>query len=312
MSDATRRLVDETVERVLAVREDLASEPDEVRHSFMLEEIERSAGGVEEGERGAFLEAVHARLPSIMNPEADDAGVGDVLGEGPAVVGDGAEGAGAGEAMPERAAEPASGAGSGSGPGSGSGVGSGTASGAASGVGGVPVEGALAKALGLEPGTELDGAAAVALLGVLVEMTRSLDQVMWSTWKVLAPRSGIRGAGDLLRSAGGYARGECGLDEVRTHSERLRQLSAALVSAISQTGRQFSARHAERFSPEQIEAWSAREKKSVGSSAAECWKKYKEMFGTADQATIEREIQQQIAEYGERLMTGLDRSGSKG
>ena len=55
------------------------------------------------------------------------------------------------------------------------------------GSGGATVEGAVAKALGLEPGTELDAATAVELLGVLVEMTRGMDQVMWSTWKVLAP-----------------------------------------------------------------------------------------------------------------------------
>jgi len=297
MSEATRRLVDDTVERVLAVREDLADEPDDVRHSFIMEEIERSAGSVAEDERGAFLEAVHARLPSAMDPDADAEAVEAVVGieaEEPAerATEDGPAAPEAVEVPPQ--AEPVA-AGRGSG-----------------GAGGATVEGAVAKALGLEPGTELDAATAVELLGVLVEMTRGMDQVMWSTWKVLAPRSGIKGSGELLRHAGAYARGECGIDEARKSSERLRQLSAALVSAISQTGRQFSMRHAERFSPEQIEAWSAREKKSVGSSAAECWKKYKEMFGTADQATIEREIQQQIAEYGERLMTGLDRAESKG
>lgn len=294
MSEATRRLVDDTVERVLAVREDLADEPDDVRHSFMMEEIERSAARVSEEERGAFLEAVHARLPSAMDPDADAEAVEAVVGiEAEEPVERAAEDEpGSTEPVVEpREGEPVA---------------------AVRGSGGATVEGAVAKALGLEPGTELDAATAVELLGVLVEMTRGMDQVMWSTWKVLAPRSGIKGSGELLRHAGAYARGESGIDEARKSSERLRQLSAALVSAISQTGRQFSMRHAERFSPEQIEAWSAREKKSVGSSAAECWKKYKEMFGTADQATIEREIQQQIAEYGERLMIGLDRAESKG
>ena len=122
------------------------------------------------------------------------------------------------------------------------------------------------------------------------------------------------GAGEVTRQMGAYASGQSGVagKDVQKSVERLRQLSAAIVSAISQTGRQFAQQHAERFGPEQIEAWSAREKKAAESAAAAAWRKYKEMYGTADQATIEREIMQPIADYGERLLTGLHRVETKG
>lgn len=318
LSDDTRRLLEETIERLSAMQEDLAAEPDDVMRSFLAEEVERTMAKLDVQEHAGFLEELRGRFPAM----ADQGGSGDPdqkkaeparrrsRGDRAAPSEPGAPAADRSEprAAANAETEPESGPREEDGaPRTEPVVSSSTA-------GRLKVDARLAKALGMKAGEEIDAERAVLMLGLFAEMTKGLDQVMWSTWKVLSPRSPIKGAGEVTRSMGAYASGRDGVSDqdVQRSVERLRQLSAALVSAISQTGRQFAQQHAERFGPEHIEAWSAREKKSMESSSAVCWRKYKEMYGTSDQATIEREIMQQIAEYGERLMSGLDRVETKG
>ncbi|MFT5423217.1 MAG: hypothetical protein ACI89L_000991 [Phycisphaerales bacterium] len=325
ISDETRRLLDETIERLTAMQQDLASEPEDVLRSFLAEEVERSMGKLDASEHAGFLEELHSRFPTMV----DGGGVASQAAEPPQRRRSRREGPRPEGSKPEapkpeaeqptptsqnpETREPVSASPSPAptGPVSTGPAPTGTAPSAA---GRVRVDARLAKVLGLKPDDEIDAEKAVEMLGLLAEMTKGLDQVMWSTWKVLSPRSPIKGSGEVTRAMGAYAAGRDGVEakDVQRSVERLRQLSASLVSAISQTGRQFAQQHAERFGPEHIEEWSAREKKSMESAAAVCWRKYKEMYGTADEATIEREIMQQIADYGERLMSGMDRVETKG
>ena len=161
--------------------------------------------------------------------------------------------------------------------------------------------------LKIPEGMELDPVRTVELLQLQLEFTLSLDQLVWSTWKAISPRSDIRGSGELKKTISPYLQGnqDVARGEVMMHLEKLRQLTAALISAISQTGRQFAQQHYTRFNPDNIEDAAKQDKKALEGIGVAAWRKYKELVGTTDQATIEREIMQLIAEYADRLMKGL-------
>ena len=53
-----------------------------------------------------------------------------------------------------------------------------------------------------------------------------------------------------------------------------------------------------------------REKKALESASVACWRKYKEIYGSADQATIERDLMGLVADYADKLIRGLHRSSS--
>lgn len=167
----------------------------------------------------------------------------------------------------------------------------------------------LRAALKLPDNVEIDPQRALEMLQTLYEFASSLDQLVWGTWKAIAPRSDIRGANEMRQSVPNYLAGDETLPraDVLRHLERLRQLTASLVSAISQTGRQYAQNHYQRYAPPRIEDWAKQEKKTLESTPVACWRKYKELFGTSDQATIERDIMQMIADSAERLMKGLGR-----
>jgi hypothetical protein len=90
--------------------------------------------------------------------------------------------------------------------------------------------------------------------------------------------------------------------------ERLRQLTAALISSVSQAGRTFAQKHVEKFSPSEIEAIA---KMGGGgllvSQEVRCWRKYVELAGPVDAISIEGELLAAIAGYAESLMKGIGR-----
>lgn len=163
--------------------------------------------------------------------------------------------------------------------------------------------------LKMPDGQSLDPARTLEVMQMLIDLLASLDQVGWTTWKAINPRSEVRGGGEWRKSLPAYLSGNQDIPrgEVTQQLERLRQLMAALVSAISQTGRQYAQQQYARFAPDAIEDTARREKKTLESVPVASWRKYRELWGTSDQATIERDIMQLIAEYAERLMKGLSR-----
>ena len=68
-------------------------------------------------------------------------------------------------------------------------------------------------------------------------------------------------------------------------------------------------RHLHKFQPDEIQAL-VQSEKSGGmfvSEEVKCWRKYKELAHALDEATVESEIQNAIAEYAETLIKGLSR-----
>lgn len=180
---------------------------------------------------------------------------------------------------------------------------------------GQPVEAALAAALQLPPGQSLDPERAAAIAALLVDFAASLDAVVWSAWRAVAPASNIKRAEAIRASLAKAARGEAGADlDAARDLELLRQLAAALIAGIGQAGRQFAQRHAERFAPPQIEA-AAKMSSSrgfadlVASHETRCWRKYTELAAASDAASVERELLAAVAAFAESLLRGGSGSG---
>jgi len=305
LSDDTVRLVMSTANRLRLVQADLAEQAPEVRQEHLLDEIDRAMASLRPDERPAFLDELQKRFPTweAWGPgsqqsegdkgrsESDERELNDAaflterlvtlaasmgqterrkIGERLAEVGVLPEG---GEELPDRATS------------------------------------ALKAGLGMDESAPVDASRALESLRLLAEFTKAVDTVVWGAWKEVAPKSPVRGQGELLEELRTFLTGDedAARGDVVAKIERLRQVVAALVASIPQTGRQYAQRHYERFAPDRIEGWAKGDKKTLESSGVAAWRKYKEVFGSADQATIEREIVGLIGTYAEKLVKGLER-----
>ncbi len=162
--------------------------------------------------------------------------------------------------------------------------------------------------LSIPASTAFDAARTVELAGMLVELALSLDQVVWNTWKQVAPRSELRRTGDLPRTLSRFATGDQDVarGQVKQDLERVRQLTAALISSVAQAGRQFAQRHSVRFSVDAIKD-AAGPGTMLKPQAVKCWEKYVELAGPLDSAALENELLQSIAKYAEDLVKGINR-----
>ncbi|MEL7473935.1 MAG: hypothetical protein AAGK04_11515 [Planctomycetota bacterium] len=304
LDDDTVRLVVSTANRLRLVQADLADQAPEVRQEHLLDEIERALGSLRPEERPAFLDELQGRFPTweAWGPgsqqsdgekgrsDSDERELNDAAFLTERLVSlAGGMGLEQRRKVADRLAE----------------VGI-----VAEGRGELPdrATGALKAAVKIDESSTLDASRVVEALRLYVELGKSLDTVVWGAWKQVAPRSSIRGQGELMEHLKPYLLGDedAGRGDLMTKIERLRQIVAALVAAIPQTGRQFAQRHYERYAPEHIEGWSKGEKKTLESSGVAAWRKYKEVFGSTDQATMEQEILDLIGMYAQKLVKGLE------
>jgi hypothetical protein len=156
----------------------------------------------------------------------------------------------------------------------------------------------------------LDAARMLDLLAVLVEFVTSVDQLAWTTWRTVAPRSAVKRPQTMLRDMARFTSGDPDTPrgQVSASLDRLRQLLAAIISSISQAGRQFAHAQAVKFSPEAIENLAGMERGGMlVSREVKCWRKYVELSTNRDEPAVESEIMQAVAEYAESLMRGPGR-----
>lgn len=176
--------------------------------------------------------------------------------------------------------------------------------------GGVP-EGAaetLRKRLSVPAPAPLDAARVTELAGLLAELAVSLDQVVWNTWRAIAPRSELRRSGDLAKTLGRFAAGDQDVPrgQVKQDVERIRQLTAALISSVGQAGRQWAQRHTARFSVDAIKE-AAGPGTLTKSQSVKSWEKYVELAGSLDAVALEAELLQTVAKFAEDLVRGINR-----
>jgi len=168
----------------------------------------------------------------------------------------------------------------------------------------------LRQILRLKPDQPLDARRTVEAVGMLADFALRLDQLIWSAWQQIARSSTIRRDRPLQHTAKAFLTGDQDVPrgQVAGDLEKLRQLIASVVSAIGQAGRQFAARHLARFSPLEVEALASMEGGGfLVSKEVKCWRKYVELADAMNEASLEGEIMETIANYAENLMKGLGR-----
>lgn len=167
---------------------------------------------------------------------------------------------------------------------------------------------AVQQALGHGPRDGLDVTRLLELEALLIEFAGSLDQVVWNTWKAVAPTSAIKRTNSVKVTMAKFAAGDQEIQraQVKQDLERLRQLTAALTASVNQAGRSFAQRHVERFAPSEIEGMARMSSAGllVGHEV-KCWRKYVELAGPVDAQAIERDLHAAIANYAESLMKGV-------
>lgn len=300
------RLVEATVNRLRLVQGDLADDTPESRRELLAETIESAMARLVPAEREVFLQDLEAAFPSwdqnvrvSEEPAAPAASVADQrelkdpsflvarLAELAPSLSDvqrrvltdrlreaGLAPAGGGAQLPDEAVQ------------------------------------RLKTSLQIKTG-EPDAVRLVELAAVLAGLAAGLDQIVWSTWKAVAPRSAIRRPSPLLQSMNRFVVGgaEVGRAQVAQDAERLRALTAAMIAGVSQIGHQFAQNHLAKFSPAEITAAAGMEGGGLlTSKEVKCWRKYVELAGTMDETAIETEIKAVLAASVESFI----RPGSTG
>ncbi|HEY2586624.1 MAG TPA: hypothetical protein VGI81_12745 [Tepidisphaeraceae bacterium] len=152
------------------------------------------------------------------------------------------------------------------------------------------------------PADPIDPTRVLELLAQLAEVICSLDQVVWNTWRVISPQGNVKRPAVLQNTLARFISGDQDVPrgQVAHDVGKLRQLIAALIGAVSQTGR-FAIQHFKGLAPDEI-------KVLVGTSGfgleGRYWRKYVELAGQMDQGAVQDAIRQAIAEYAEALIRG--------
>jgi hypothetical protein len=168
------------------------------------------------------------------------------------------------------------------------------------------------KKLGIGPGQQLNPERTIKLLTGLSEMVLALDQLVWTLWRQLNPKSTYRKEGDFAKSIGPYLTGdpEVATAVVAQPLDRTRKLIAAVLGAIGRGGANFASKHVARFGPDAIEDLAKMERSFMQSVEVTAWKKYRELFKEyCAEAAVESDVQQAIAKVAEGLLQGPGRGG---
>ena len=166
------------------------------------------------------------------------------------------------------------------------------------------------KKVGLAPGTALNVDRAIKLLVLDSETVLALDQLSWTLWKQLAPRSSIRKDVEMPKLCGQYLAGDA---EVSTQQliqalEKTRRLVAGLMGAVGRAGNTYAKKQVARLSPEVIEDLAKMERKWTESVEVTAWRIFQRLAKEhLSEPAIENGIQEAMVKVAEDLMTG--RSG---
>ena len=146
----------------------------------------------------------------------------------------------------------------------------------------------------------------VALAGVFL----ALDQLAWTLWKQLNPKSIYRKEAEFGKMAGPYlaSDAEVSTEQIRQPLERTRRLVAALLGAWGRGSSNFSRKQSAALSPESVENAARMEKKAWESLESVSWRKYKELYKEySSEQMLENQIQQEFVRATEELLRGIGR-----
>jgi hypothetical protein len=168
----------------------------------------------------------------------------------------------------------------------------------------------------LAPGKALDLGRALRLLDVLIEVTGSLDQLVWQVWKNIAAKSVIqREAGayaDFRKILAPYLSGdsEVSTEQIKQIVNKTRKLVSGLMAAMGTVGEINASKYLDRLSPETIKKLAEADSGVFESLEKKCWRKYTGVFDSLNRAALEREVLDAIKKYTEKLVLGSDVANS--
>jgi hypothetical protein len=292
-----RQWAEQVAARLWMLQTSFADDPPNIRHDYLVEEIERSIKDVGQSKRSEYLIALMERFPgperidapNLKPPEAESSRerspqeVADELiarlpefsNEAKAVLAQKLQALGL-FVSPNKGIE-------------------------------LPLE--LLGKLGMTPKETLDEERLIKLFTALLEMVITLDHLIWNVWKNVAPKSSVRRdqSGDNpRRTIGRYLSGdrEVATLQITQMLEKTRQLTGGLLSAIGPAGEIFARKHLEKFAPEKIRA--SVESKSAGfisNVELRCWRRYVELTANLSGQAVEMQIVDGIAAYTEELIS---------
>lgn len=165
----------------------------------------------------------------------------------------------------------------------------------------------LQKRLGLSGSQSVSVERAAKSFALLLDTVLALDQLVWTLWKQISPRSAVRKEADFAKLTAEYLSDsrEVSTAQVVQSLERTRKLIASLLGAIGRAGAAFARERARLFDPNAIEADARAEKKWNESVEFACWRKYVQLckeYGA--EPIMEKGIQEAMAKAAENLLLG--------
>lgn len=297
--ESWRSLAEVTANRLRLIQADLADEPAESRRAHLNDEVKTALEKVPMAERNDFLSAVEDRFPAWEGGRVVTGGDGSaamlsatdmaeftdpgfllrqLVKTAPSMT----------EEQRREAGEQLAAAGI-----------------APAGAGEIPQEAfSRAKAAMQIPADgDADAGRMLEAGALLAEQVILLDALCWKVWRQIAPESGYRSVVPLNTLLASYVSGsgETGRGQVSEALERFRALTAALTTSVGKVGRTVYAELAE-FSPSQVESLAKADKKWNESVELAAWRKYRELAGKLDEATVESKVRQAVSRSVEEIV----------
>ena len=166
------------------------------------------------------------------------------------------------------------------------------------------------KKLGLAAEAQLQVERAIKLLVAESEMVLALDQLAWTLWKQLAPKSVHRKDAEMVKLSGQYLAGdvEVSRQQLVQALEKTRRLIAGLMGAVGRAGDMYAKKTVARLSPEGIEDLARIERKWSESLEVAAWRVYVRLAKEhLSEPAIANGIQEAMAKVAGDLMTGPGR-----
>jgi hypothetical protein len=155
---------------------------------------------------------------------------------------------------------------------------------------------------------KIDPAKVFELTTLLVEFTCGLHQLVGTAWRTLAPAADIKyRPGSVQTAMGKYLTGDKSVprEALAQEVEKMRQLVASILAAVGEAGRKVARSQFERFAPVEIRNAAEHEPGFLVGVEAKCWRKYLELWNSMDEADIERNIRDTIANFAQSLLKGV-------
>lgn len=159
---------------------------------------------------------------------------------------------------------------------------------------------------------QIDHVRALRMLDLLVDLTLSLDQLVWQVWKSISPKGVIQPGtgrfGNFRKCIVPFLTGdpEISADQVEQVIASTRKLVSGLLAAMGTVGETYAAKFTGRLSPAAIKQMAEAEAGVFDGIEKKCWRKYVQISSEFSASAIEKELLDIIKRYTEKLVLGAD------